>query len=755
MNPMRFVLFLLVSLAFSGAAIAGAGSPRPADYAGSQSCATCHPAEFERWRGSHHDLAITEVTEATVLGDFRDAEFTAHGVTSRFFRRDGAYLVRTDGPDGRLRDYEIRYTFGWWPLQQYLIEFPGGRFQSLGIAWDSRAAEEGGQRWFHLYPDERVDHGHRLHWTGRDQNWNYQCAECHATNLKKGYDLATDSYDTTWSEIDVACEACHGPASRHVEQAGAATADRPPAWDAGKGLVVDLADRDGGVWTVDAKTGLPARSVPRERHTQVDVCARCHSRRGQINEIYEHGRPLGDSHRLALLDAELYYPDGQIQGEVYDYGSFIQSRMYAKGVTCTDCHDAHSLKPKAPGNLVCAQCHAADRYDVETHHHHAPGSAGASCVACHMPQRHYMVIDERADHSLRVPRPDLTLKIGTPNACNACHADQTAQWAAEAARQWYGEATSQRPHYGEALHAGRVGAPEAGPGLIALAADASQPGIARATALDLLRDFPDPSHLLSLRRLLVDGDPLVRGAAVRYLDVTDPKTRLDLGFPRLKDPILAVRAEAAQTLAPLVAWPLSDEQRQGLEGALREYRDTQLANAERPESHLNIGLVETAARDPQAAERAYRTALRLDPRFGPAYVNLADLYRSLGRDPEGEPVLREGLAVLPDEASLHQALGLWLIRNGDRAKAVESLTRAAELAPESARYAYVRALAVRGAGDLPQALRILRAALERHPDDRDILVALVTFNQEAGDQEAASEYARRLKRPSAGSENRP
>lgn len=735
------IFVLLVSSAFPALAADGPG----ATFVGSRVCADCHETELERWRGSYHDLAMTEATEQTVLGDFDDAEFTANGLMSRFFRRDGQFMVRTDGPDGELHDYPVQYTFGWWPLQQYLIPFPGGRLQSLGIAWDSRAKEEGGQRWFHLYPDDSPTPGSPLHWTGRDQNWNYQCAECHSTNLQKGYDLATDSFSTTWSEIDVACEACHGPASRHVAQARQAAQSKAPSWDATKGLVVDLADRDGGRWIIDQETKLPRRSVPRKHHTQIDICARCHARRGQISDHYVYGRPLGDSHRLALLEEGLYYPDGQILGEVYVYGSFLQSRMHAQGVTCTDCHDPHSLKLKADRDLVCAQCHMPSRYQTPAHHHHASGSTGASCTACHMPQRNYMVIDARADHSLRIPRPDLTLETGSPNACNACHGDKTTDWALKAFEQWYGQAATQRPHYGQALYAGRKGAPGAGHKLIALAADETQPGIARATALELLHQYPDPTYMLTVRRLLEDKDPLVRAAAVRYLDTTDPQTLMALGFPLLEDPILAVRLEAARTLAPLAAMPLPDGEKARLDKALDAYRASQLVNAERPESHLNIGLVEAAAQRPEAAEKAYRTAIRLDPQFGPAYVNLADLYRGLGRDRDGEAVLRQGLAELPKDASLHFALGLLQVREKDMRGAVASLARASQLAPESAHYAYVYALAVQGAGDMDKALSILKDTLARHPSDREVLVALVMLNRQKGDQQAAGDYAARLK----------
>ncbi len=327
-------------------------------------------------------------------------------------------MAGTCAPTARtaqLHDYRIAYTFGWYPLQQYLIEFPRGHFQSLGLAWDSRPQEQGGQRWFHLYPNEEgMGHGHPLHWTGRDQTWNYQCAECHSTELRKHYDLETDTYATTWAEIDVACEACHGRGAKHVEQARAVAAGDHSAWNDDKGLAVSLTDRDGGTWAIDPESGIPHRSVPRKDRSKIELCTRCHSRRGQIHGQYEYGKPLGNTHQLALLDEGLYHPDGQILDEVYVYGSFIQSKMYQAGVTCTDCHDAHSLKLKLDRDLVCAQCHSVERYATEAHHHHEPGTPGASCVGCHMPQRFYMVNDERADHSMRVPRPDLSIEDRQP-----------------------------------------------------------------------------------------------------------------------------------------------------------------------------------------------------------------------------------------------------------------------------------------------------------------------------------------------------
>ena len=708
-----------------------------ADFVGSERCAQCHQKELDLWRGSHHDLAMAEANAETVLGDFNDVEFNAHGVTSRFYQKDGGYFVRTDGPDGELHDYPVRYTFGWYPLQQYLIEFPRGHVQSLGLAWDSRPQDKGGQRWFHLYPDEELKPGDPLHWTSRDQTWNYQCAECHSTKLKKNYDLATDSYKTSWSEIDVACEACHGPGSRHVVWAEKAERGEVKKADAAKGLVVDLADRDGGVWTLDEKTGKPYRTEPRTRHTQIELCARCHSRRGQLWDDYEFGHSLSDTHRLALLDDHLYFPDGQIKDEVYVYGSFIQSKMYAAGVTCKDCHEPHSLALRAEGNLVCARCHLPTRYDTETHHHHAIGTDGASCVACHMPQRTYMVVDDRADHSMRIPRPDLTLSLGTPNACNGCHSDKTPEWAQAAVTGWYPESPHRGRHFAQALHAAHTGDPKADAALLAVAGDTSQPGIARATALDHLADRPQSTQLFTVKRLLKDNDPLVRAAALRLLRHADITTQVDQGWPLLDDPVRTVRLEAVSLLAPLMRQRLPEKFRAQLAKRIEEYEAAQRVNAERPEAHLSLGVLAVDLGLPNKAETAYRTALRLDPSFAPVYINLADLYRQLDRDPEGERVLSDGIAALPKEPTLYHALGLTQVRQKQLDAALKSLQHAAELAPEQGRYAYVYALALDKAGDKDRAIQVLEELLQREPNHRDAAIALMSIHRERGDLAAA------------------
>ncbi|MGH8863030.1 MAG: tetratricopeptide repeat protein, partial [Burkholderiales bacterium] len=711
-------------------------------YVGRETCAECHAKQQAAWTGSHHDLAMQEATDATVLGDFHDVHFTHFGVTSDIFRRDGRFMVRTDGSDGKLADFEVRYTFGVEPLQQYLVEMPGGRLQALPVAWDSRPQEQGGQRWFHLYPDEAIGHDDELHWTRPQQNWNYMCAECHSTNLQRNYDAAKRTYATTWSEIDVSCEACHGPGSNHV--AWAKDPDSSKDDDASnKGLVVRLDERRGVTWTIDASNGKPVRSKARLSAREIDTCARCHSRRGQIWDAYVPGRPIGETHRVALLDSELYYPDGQIHDEVYEYGSFLQSRMHAAGVTCGDCHEPHSLKLRAPGSAVCLTCHQTAKYQSSAHHHHASDSTGAQCIECHMPGRNYMVVDQRRDHSLSIPRPDLSATLGTPDACTSCHTNRKPGWAAAKLREWFGKTPIGLQRYGEIFHDGDIAAAGTRERLLTLAQDDSQPGIARASALARLDRIPGPEAMAKLATLLKDPDPLVRRAAVaaHYLLPVEMRSGL---VAMLDDPVRDVRLEAVPLILDVPREKLQPGQLASRDRAIAEYESSQRVNADRPESHVNLGLLWAGLGQADEAQAAFKEALSIDSRFVPAAVNLADLHRAFSQEAEAEAVLRKGLEASPDAAALHHALGLLLVRTGRSQQALDELQQAAAHATESARYGYVYAVALENSGRRAEAIKVLRSLLSRRPNDRDALWALATWQLESGDHAAASESARRL-----------
>lgn len=728
---------------------------RPLTFVGSDTCAGCHQAEANLWRSSQHSHAMDHATARSVLGDFNDTGFDYNGVHSRFFRKDGKYFVATDGPDGKLAEFEIKYTFGVDPLQQYLIEFPDGRIQALSIAWDTRSKDVGGQHWFHLYPDERIDHNDVLHWTKLNQNWNFMCAECHSTGVHKNYDAQNDRFSTTWAEISVGCEACHGQGSNHVAWARSQRSWWPLE-DRSKGLPVRFDERDDVVWQHDPKTGDPKRNwSPAQLRKEVETCGLCHARRAEFSENWVPGRWLSDTHLVSPLSHELYYADGQMRDreEVYNYGPFKQSRMFAAGVTCSDCHDPHSAKLRVSGDSVCLQCHSADRYATSKHSHHEGANARVECASCHMPVRTYMVVDRRHDHSFRVPRPDLSLKLGTPNACNGCHTDKSPEWAAAAVASWSGPNREGFQNYTDAFHAAWTDQVSTKTLLTIVARGGDTPSFIRASALTEFTPFVSPSNISLAESALTDPDPMVRIGALDMLENIAGQQIWPLISPLLTDPVRGVRMRAAVLLAdvPTEIQPPAD--RKHFEQASAEFIAAQQLNADRPEARSALGSFFARRGRIADSEAEYQSALRLSPQYAPAAVNLADLYRQLHRDDDGESVLRAAVFASPAEAGLYYALGLTLTRLKRSDEALTALRRATELQPKNARYAYVLAVALHSRRRVDEAMTILNENNRQHPNDRDTLVALVSFSRDAGDFVEALRYAQQLSAITPGDPN--
>jgi tetratricopeptide (TPR) repeat protein len=685
-------------------------------FAGSKKCGECHRGEYDKWRGSHHDLAMAEANEKTVLGDFNDAAFERFGVTSRFYRKDGGFYVRTQGPEGKVGDFEVKYTFGAYPLQQYLIPFPGGRLQCLPLAWDVKK-----KKWYHLYPEAPIDPKDWLYWTNAGQNWNGMCAECHSTNLKKNYDLTTDSYQTSWSEINVGCEACHGPGSHHVEWAEVPDMARPQTEN------YELMVKTGGI----------------SSRKQVELCAPCHSRRAILGD-YTHAEPdLLDSLLPSLLTQELYFTDGQIMEEVYVYGSFTQSKMYRRNVRCSDCHDVHSIKPVKEGNALCLQCHRAAIYDSKEHHFHKKKGekgepirskkgkvifevgTGAECVQCHMPGRYYMGIDYRPDHSFRIPRPDLSIKLGTPNGCNRCHGDKTNQWSDQYITKWYG--LGRRAHYGTVIAAGRKQLPEAHQDLIKLAGDPLYPVIVRATALSLLSPYPGDETNQAYELALMDEEALIRRTAVDQLNVSDPQRQTELLAAMLYDPVKAVRIEAARRLTEIPSPQLDEKQNELFKTTLLEFQQAMKYSADFAFGRYNLGNLYASLKKPELAIENYQAAILIDYQFYPAKVNLAMLYNQMGQNDKAEILLRQVVKAQPELYEIHYSLGLLLAEEKKYVEAARFLENAARGLPDRSRVHYNLGLLLDYLGRDLQAEYALQRAVQLEPDNLEYLNAIAQY----------------------------
>lgn len=667
------------------------------EYIGTRQCKSCHEEAYNDWHGSHHDLAMQEATAETVLGDFNNATFTSKGVTSRFFKKDGRFFVNTEGPDGSYQDFEVRYTFGVTPLQQYLVDFPGGRLQCLLTAWNSKA-----NSWFDLTPDERPATDDWLHWSKGSMTWNAMCADCHSTYLEKNFDEQTNAYNTRWEIIDVSCEACHGPGKQHMAYASSS------AYERGKRV-------EGSYMYLTAKLN---------NKEQVEQCARCHSRRGQISEVFDHSGVFMDHYIPSTLNPGLYHPDGQILDEVYVYGSFLQSKMYRNNVRCTDCHNAHSLELKGVGNELCGKCHEKEKYDTPAHHFHRQDTDGASCINCHMPGKYYMGNDFRRDHSFRAPRPGLSVQYGTPNSCNGCHSDRPPEWAAEAVRRWYGP--ERAPHFSATLAAARAGDPAALPGLMEMVGDTSQPGIVRATAVEILGEAPGPEAGRKVIGALENDNPLIRYSAVNAMVRFSAEDRLRYLAPLLRDPVRAVRTQAAYQLADIAESLFQGEERAAFQQAKKEFEEVLKIQADFPGGQLMRGQYYHKMGRLDVAAAAYREAIRQDPYLPRPYANLASLYYAQGDTGEAKKNFEHVIRLDSNAVDAHYSLGLLLAEMQNLAEAETHLGKAARLSGNPRHY-YNWGLSLQNLGRPAEAEKAFRKGLGADPASEALLYALAVL----------------------------
>lgn len=681
-------------------------------FLGDKACAECHKDEVKDWKGSHHDKAMQIATEATVLGNFNDATFKSQGVISKFFKKEGNYYVNTEGPDGKNHDYKIEYTFGLTPLQQYIVKFPNGHYQCLRTAWDTEK-----QKWFDLYPDFKVVHSEWLHWSRGGLNWNNMCADCHSTNVRKNYTQENHSYNTKYAIINVNCEACHGPGKTHVEEAKK-QGDKYVATD--------------GMW-------MTSKTQPKEL---VDQCARCHMRREQYSSNFNFEGTMLDHYFPQVLTNGLYYPDGQIQDEVYVYGSFVQSKMYHNDVTCTNCHNPHSLKLKFEGNNLCLQCHEKPKYDTPSHHFHQANTDGAQCINCHMDGKIYMGNDYRRDHSFRIPRPDQSLKYGTPNACTRCHTDKTDAWAWEQYKKQYGE--PEKNHFSDLLAPGFTGEEDGYHSLLTLAKDTVYPELARASAVSNMTQYYNNDVIDNMLQFLKDDSPIVRGATIDALGEITNQDYAKYFIPLLKDPKRTVRVKAFFALSSLDEIQIPEAYKEAYKKVKKEFEVHLNVTADFAGGRAKRGGYYLKKGDVPNAIKSMESALEIDGLNNIIRSNLANLYYRNGQVKKAEEAFKTIIKQEPEFAQTYYSYALLLGEQNRTEEAVKQMELAIKYMPENIRFYYNLSLLYDKLNNFKKAEATVVSGLKRAPQNADLLYVLAYLYQKNNQIAKARNIAQRL-----------
>lgn len=685
-------------------------------YVGDESCRKCHKTEFHEWKKSDHYMSMLPPNDSTVKGDFNNATFTADGVTSRFFKKGNKFYINTEGSDGKNHDFEVKYIFGYKPLQQYLVQFPDGRMQVPRLSWDVNK-----KKWFNQYAGQKIPSHDWLHWTGNAQNWNTMCATCHSTNLRKNYDVKTDTYKTSYSIINVSCESCHGAGKQHVD-------------------FINSSDYKSGKKVSGSYLNLHKNTNQTEL---INTCAPCHARISEINKTHLNSKEIMDNYIAQIPDSEFYYADGQVKDEDYIYTSFLQSKMYAKGVSCINCHNPHSTRLKRIGNQTCTQCHLTTKYDVPTHTFHPKGTPSASCVNCHMPGKLFMGNDYRHDHSFRVPRPDLSVKYGTPNACSNCHKDKSEKTLAAAIVKWYGP--KRKYHFAEDLIPGSKIDANSEKHLNNLIDNKFVPKIIKATATFYLGQIQTETSLNILLARLKSKDAQNRYRALKSLASFSGSSWIDAVGPLLSDKVRAVRIAAADLYITI---PL--EQIPGHYSDAFALANIELKSSLTYQTDFSTGNVMLAdyylkLQDYKNAEKFYLRGLKKDSNMNYALLNLSALYNIVGKNDEALNSLKKAILNDPKNERIYYNMALIYNEIGNKEAAEKSFSKAIELKSTNPRVYYNYGLILNENKKFKEAVAVLHKGLTINPSATDLLYALTFVHIQTKNKDKAMQTAMKLK----------
>lgn len=670
-------------------------------------CISCHQEAGAAWRGSNHQLA-----NRTIRSTFPEASFRGDTVktfaSGYRFSLDQHPLPKIEERrrNGDVFIHRPSMVIGHATLRPFLIETKPGTFQTTEVAWDPAK-----QEWFGTFGMEERNPGEWGHWTGQSMNWNSMCARCHMTVYHKGYDEAQDRYRSTWVEQGIGCVQCHGPMTGH-EPGGKAMA------------------------------GVP--NISRDPALMIQTCAACHARAEDLTASAPPGAVFEDHFRLQLMtDPRIYRADGQILDEDFEWGSFRHSKMAAAGVTCLDCHNAHTgkLKLAITDNTLCLQCHLAGNarkapvIDPLAHSFHRADSKGNRCVECHMAETTYMQRDPRRDHGFIIPDPLLNQELGIPDACSKCHADQTVAWNVAAWEKWYGASGLAAPRRARTRAVARAYTGDAAvvPELLRLIGDEKTPGW-RASLLGLADQLAPGSDLVAAtaQSLRTATDPLVRSAAVRALSVHAPSRPL-LQAAR-GDPIRAVRLDALLALSPELA--ADSAERHELDDYFQVMIENPIARLRRGQDRFNRGQREAGIADLQRA-------IADDPVSAPLPEALGFMLNTMGRSREAAEQFERASKLAPTDGTAPYYAALAWAEAGDTARTEAMLRESVRRNPVQGRAWYNLGLLLNQGGRADEGLAALAAAEKAAPADADIPYAAATILAQHGRTTEAAAAARR------------
>jgi tetratricopeptide (TPR) repeat protein len=701
-------------------------------YAGSKSCIECHGKFYRLWASSRHGLAMQPYTPefARTFLTPQTKDLVIGRQRYRAVLGPQAGWVLETGPKGK-KKYLILHALGGKNVYYFLTPLTRGRLQTLPLAYDVRA-----RQWFDTAASGVRHFGSGrpeapVHWQEWPYTFNTACFNCHVSQLSSNYDLASDTYRTTWAEPGINCETCHGPSKEH-------------------NAVMQAAPKG------EAPPDLKIISVKKFSHEQHNAsCGACHAKTAPFTTTFPPGDRFFDHFDLMTLENPDYYPDGRDLGENYTYTTWLLSPCVKSGqLDCLKCHTSsgrYRFKDEAKANEACLPCHAERVAKAAEHNQHPPDKPGVpnKCISCHMPMTAFARMN-RSDHSMLPPAPAATMKFGSPNACNLCHKDKDAAWADENVRKWrtrdYQAPVLQRAGL---IDAARKRDWQKVPEMIAYLTGKERDAVFAASLIRLTMAAPDERLLPAWLQAIRDPSPLVRAAAAEALSFRPDRESFRALVAASGDSYRLVRVRAAASLAHYPGAWLQGEELPKVNQATEEYLASLTARPDQWTSHYNLGNYYLNRGEVKQALASYDTALKIEPRAAMVLVNASMAHAQMGEKGRAEKSLAQAIKIAPDNAAAHFNLGLLQAEQNRVKEAERELRQALRLDPKLAAAAYN--LCILTAKDRPAAaLSWCRQAAALNPQEPKYTFTLAFYQKEQGDLKGATGTLQELLRRRPG-----